>query len=76
MIVKLYSTPSCPYCYTLKEFLKDSNIEFEDIDISQNQKAKKEMIKNSGQKTVPVVEIDGEIVIGFDKEKICKLLKI
>jgi glutaredoxin len=60
----------------LKEFLKKHNIEFEDIDVSKDEKALKEMIKKSGQMGVPVVEIDGEIVVGFDKEKICKLLNI
>lgn len=72
----VYSTPACPYCLTLKEFLKQHNIEFEEIDVSKDKKAREEMIKKSGQMGVPVVEIDGEIVVGFDKEKISKLLKI
>jgi len=75
-MVKIYSTPSCPYCQTLKEFLKKHNIEFEDIDVSKDQKALEEMIKKSGQMGVPVLDIDGQIVVGFDKEKICKLLNI
>ncbi len=75
-MVKVYSTPSCPYCVALKEFLKEKNIEFEDIDVSENEKAQKEMIEKSGQMGVPVVEIDGQIVVGFDKEKIIKLLDI
>lgn len=75
-MVKVYSTPTCPYCFTLKEFLKERGIEFEDIDVAQDAKARSEMIKKSGQMGVPVVEIDGNIVIGFDKEKICKLLNI
>jgi glutaredoxin-like YruB-family protein len=75
-MLKVYSTPSCPYCFTLKEFLKEHNIEFEDIDVSKNGKALEEMIKKSGQMGVPVVEIDGQIVVGFDKEKICKILNI
>jgi len=75
-MIKVYSTPSCPYCFTLKEFLKQNNIEFEDIDVSKDEKALKEMIEKSGQMGVPVVEIDGEIVVGFDKEKISKLLNL
>lgn len=74
--VRIFSTPTCPYCYALKEFLKEHGIEFEDIDVSQNEEAAKEMIEKSGQMGVPVVEIDGQIVVGFDKEKICKLLNI
>ncbi len=75
-MVKVYSTPMCPYCVTLKQFFKEHNIEFEDIDVSQDKKASDEMIEKSGQMGVPVVEIDGEIIIGFDKEKIVKLLNI
>jgi glutaredoxin-like YruB-family protein len=74
--IKIYSTPGCPYCTALKEFLKSHNIEFEDVDVSRNENAAKEMIEKSGQMGVPVVEIDGEIVVGFDKEKICQLLNI
>lgn len=75
-MVKVFSTPSCPYCVTLKEYLKEHNIEFEDIDVSQDSAAQKEMIKKSGQMGVPVADINGEIVVGFDKEKISKLLNI
>lgn len=74
--VKVYSGPACPYCFTLKEFLKEHGIEFEDIDVSQNQQALDEMVKKSGQMGVPVVEIDDQIVVGFDKEKISQLLNI
>lgn len=75
-MVKVYSTPTCPYCVTLKAFLKEKGIEFEDIDISQNQQALEEMVKQSKQMGVPVVDIDGQIVVGFDKEKISELLNI
>jgi len=76
MKIKVYSTPACPYCYALKDFLREHNIEFEDIDVSVNQQAVEEMIQKSGQMGVPVTEIDGEIVVGFDKEKIEKLLNL
>jgi glutaredoxin-like YruB-family protein len=75
-MIKVYSTPTCPYCVTLKNFLKEHDIQFEDIDVSQNEIAQKEMIENSGQYGVPVVDIDGQIIIGFDQDKIKKLLKI
>lgn len=74
--VRVFSTQMCPYCTTLKEFLKENNIEFEDINVAEDSVAREEMIKKSGQMGVPVVEIDGEIVVGFDKAAICKLLNI
>lgn len=75
-MIKVYSAPSCPYCVALKEFLKERRIEFEEIDVSKDKKKAQEMIKKSGQMGVPVVEIDGEIVVGFDREKIEKILKL
>lgn len=74
--IRIFSTPACPYCFTLKEYLKDRKIEFEDIDVSKDREKLEEMVKKSGQMGVPVVDIDGEIVIGFDKEKISSLLGI
>lgn len=74
--VKIFTTASCPYCVALKAFLKEHNIEFEDIDVGQDQKAAEEMIEKSGQMGVPVIEIDSQIVVGFDKEKISKLLNL
>jgi len=75
-MVKVYSTPACPYCFTLKEFLKEKGIDFEDIDVSKNEAILQEMVQKSGQMGVPVIEIDGQIVVGFDREKILKLLNI
>ncbi|MFH1967760.1 MAG: glutaredoxin domain-containing protein [bacterium] len=75
-MVKIYSTPTCVYCKTLKEYLSSKNIEFQDIDVSKSEKDLQEMIKLSGQMGVPVVNINGEILAGFDKLKIDKLLKI
>jgi len=75
-MVKIFTTPFCPYCYTLKEFLKEKGITFEEIDVSQDEKLKEELIKKTGKIEVPVIEIDGQIIAGFDKEKICQLLGI
>ncbi|TSC52397.1 MAG: glutaredoxin-like protein [Parcubacteria group bacterium LiPW_39] len=75
-MIKVYSTPTCPYCVTLKKFLKEKGIEFADIDVSQDEKELQSMIDKSGQMGVPVVEIDGQIVIGFDRDKILELLNI
>jgi glutaredoxin-like YruB-family protein len=72
--VKVYSTPTCPYCIRVKQFLKDGAVVFQEIDVSSDQDAAQEMIKRSGQMGVPVIDIDGELVIGFDKEKIKKIL--
>ena len=75
-MIKIFSTPTCAYCETLKEYLKSHNFNFEDKDVSRDSASLDEMIKKSDQMGVPVVEIDGEIIIGFDKEKINKLLGI
>ena len=75
-MVKIFSTPTCVYCITLKKFLKEHNIEYKDIDVAQDKDALKEMIEKSGQMGVPVTEIDGQIIVGFNKEKISELLKI
>jgi glutaredoxin-like YruB-family protein len=74
--VKVYSTPTCPYCIRVKQFLKESAVNFKDIDVSSDQDAAQEMIKRSGQMGVPVVDIDGELIVGFDKEKIKRALGI
>jgi glutaredoxin-like YruB-family protein len=74
--VKIYTTPTCPFCLMTKEYLKEKGIEFEEIDVSKDENAAMEMIKKSGQMGVPVIEIDNEIVIGFDKEKIDQILNL
>ena len=74
--IRIFSTPTCVYCITLKEYLKKHNIIFEDIDVSKNDKVLDEMIEKSGQMTVPVIDINGEYIVGFDKKKINDLLKI
>lgn len=74
--VRVFSTPTCPYCVALKGHLKDHNIEFEDIDVSQDLVAQKEMIDRSGQYGVPVADINGEIIIGFNQDRINQLLEI
>lgn len=74
--IRIFSTRTCLYCNLEKDFLKEHNIKFEDIDVSADRKVANEMIKKSGQMSVPVTEIDGEIIIGFDKEKLKKILGI
>jgi glutaredoxin-like YruB-family protein len=72
--VIVYSTRTCPYCRMLKDFLKENNIIFEDYDVGENREKLEEMIKKSGQIGVPVVDIDGEIIVGFDREEIKRKL--
>ncbi|MGD2278484.1 MAG: glutaredoxin domain-containing protein [Candidatus Omnitrophota bacterium] len=74
--VTVYSTSSCPYCLKTKQFLSDNNIEYEDIDVSYNQEKAQEMVQKSGQMGVPVLDIEGEIIVGFDKERISRALGI
>ena len=72
--VKVYSTPTCPYCRMAKDFLKQNNIEFTDIDVSVNEQAGQEMVNKSGQMGVPQLDIDGRIIVGFDKAAIKQAL--
>ena len=74
--VKVYSTKTCVYCNALKEFLNQHNIEYQNFDVGEDDRAREEMIQKTGQMGVPVIEIDDEIVIGFDKERIANLLGI
>jgi len=74
--VKIYSTPTCPYCLMAKEFMEEHNIDFEDIDVSRDLEAAREMVEKSGQTGVPVIEIDGEIIVGFDEERIRNALDL
>jgi len=75
-VVKVYSTPTCPYCIRAKEYLKSKNIDFQNIDVSSDEQATEEMVKFSGQMGVPVIVIDNNVVVGFDRAKINSLLNI
>ena len=74
--VIVYSTKTCPYCRMLKDFLKENNIEFTDYDVGNDREKLEEMIKKTGQIGVPVIDIDGKIIVGFDKEAIKKELNL
>ena len=76
MAIKVYSTPTCPYCRVVKDFLKQNKIEFEDIDVATNTEAAKEMVAKSGQMAVPVLDIDGTIIVGADLKAIKKALDL
>lgn len=72
--VTVYSTPSCPWCHAVKQFLSDHKVKFDDINVATDQKKAMEMIEKSGQMGVPVVEVGKEIIIGFDEARIRKAL--
>ena len=76
MNVIVYSTPTCPYCHIAKDFLKEHNIPFEDVNVAADSGRAREMIKKSGQMGVPVLDIGGEIIVGYDEEAIKKALHL
>jgi len=75
MTVKVYSTPTCPWCTVAKKYLASNNVAYEDLDVSVNRQAALDMVQKSGQRGVPVIEIDGNIIIGFNQNEIDKLIK-
>ncbi len=76
MKVIIYTTPTCHFCHMAKEFFKENNIEYKEIDVSADQEKGQEMIEKSGQMGVPVIEIDEKILIGFNQEELKKVLKL
>ena len=72
--VTIYSTPTCHFCHMAKEFFKANNVAYTEYDVATDQERRKEMVDKSGQLGVPVIIIDGDLTIGFDKPKIAKLL--
>lgn len=72
--VTVYSTPTCPYCIRVKGYLSQIGIAYANIDVSADKDGLEKMVNISGQMGVPVIDIDGQIVVGFDKDKIDKLL--
>ena len=64
---KIYSTPTCPWCQKAKEFLRENNIAFQDLSVAGDQAARREVIAKTNKMTVPVVEIDGEITVGYNE---------
>ncbi|MEA3378447.1 MAG: glutaredoxin domain-containing protein [Nanoarchaeota archaeon] len=74
--VIVYTTQTCPYCHFAMDFLKENNVEFEAIDVSKDHDAARRMVEKSGQMGVPVIEVDGEMIIGFDKERLKQLLNL
>ncbi|MBI4044025.1 MAG: glutathione S-transferase N-terminal domain-containing protein [Candidatus Diapherotrites archaeon] len=76
MNITVYSTQTCPYCKLAKAFLEEHQIPFENIDVGADDKAASEMIRRSGQTGVPVIDVNGKIIVGFDREALKKALKL
>lgn len=74
MRVTVYSTPSCPYCHQVKQYLQGRAITFEDRDVSRDPAAAEEMVQISGQRGVPVVQVGDQVVVGFDRPRLDVLL--
>ncbi len=74
MTATMYTTPTCGYCSQAKNFLKDLGIQVKEIDISNNPKAGEEMVRKTGQQGVPVIILKGSTIVGFNKDKINRIL--
>lgn len=74
--ITVYSTPTCPYCVKVKDYLRSKDLAYRDVDVTQDKDRLQEMIDKSGQIGVPVIDIDGTIIIGFDKDAIDDKLDI
>ena len=74
--ITVYSTPQCPYCHMAKEYLKEKGFAYKDINVAEDADAAANMIEKSGQRGVPVIDIDGRIIIGFDKKAMQESLGI
>ena len=72
--ITIYTTPTCAYCKMTKGFFKENSVAYEEKDVTVDDKAREEMIQKSGSMAVPVIDIDGKIVVGFEKEKLAKLV--
>jgi len=73
--VKIYSTQTCPWCVRAKEWFKEKGIPFKEVNVAEDHKEAEEMVKKSGQMGVPVIEIDGKIIVGFNLPEIEKALE-
>lgn len=74
--VTIYSTPTCHFCSMAKEYFKENHVEFETFDVASDSEKRKEMVEKSGQLGVPVIVIDNDVVVGFNKPRLARLLGI
>jgi glutaredoxin 3 len=76
MKIKVYTTPTCPYCQMTKDYLSSQKVDYEEENVQENLQARKEMVDISGQLGVPVISVNGKTVVGYDLEKINKILEL
>jgi len=74
--VLLFTTPTCPHCKHAKRYFRKKNVPFRDVDVSRDRAAARDMVRRSGQQGVPVVDIGGQVVVGFNRRKIDKILDL
>lgn len=74
--VIIYTTPTCVYCKAAKAFFAEKNVSYEEKDVAKDIQARDEMVKKSGMLAVPVIDVDGNVIVGFDKPKLSQLLGI
>lgn len=72
--VIVFSTPTCTYCNMAKQYFRQKNVKFTDVDVSRDMSAARDMVRRSGQTGVPVIDIGGRIIVGFNRPKIDQLL--
>lgn len=75
-MVKIYSTPTCVYCAMAKKFLKEKNIEFQEVNVAEDRQSLQEMVQKTGQMGVPVIEVNGKTMVGFNEKVLSQLLGI
>jgi glutaredoxin 3 len=74
--ITIYSTPTCPYCHMAKEFLSQNGVAYTDYNVAENEEKRNEMINKSGQMGVPVIDVNGEVMVGFDQGRLADLAGI
>ena len=74
--VRVFTTKTCPWCFRVKDFLKENKVKFEEVDVGTDQKAAEEMVEMSGQRGVPQIQVDNTIIVGFNEPALRKELKL
>jgi len=75
MSVTIYTTPTCQYCKMAKQYFQENNIDYTEYDVSENEEKRSEMVEKSGQMGVPVIDVEGQLIVGFDKSVVAEALE-